>query len=85
MPELALRVGLDFGLELEVLEVGLLDVSRVEEMTAGPFGDEIAVDQLPGIGVLARLPPIHRLAVEERNPARFLILGPERISGASGQ
>ena len=70
----------DVGLELEVLEVVVADRADVVEVRARPVDDDGAVGDREGRGVLADLPAVERLAVEERDPPGALLRG-QRSAG----
>ena len=61
---------MDFGLELEVLELRSLDWTDVEEMRPRSFADNRPIEDLDRGGMFARSPTIEIAAVEQGNPVR---------------
>src|SRR5271165_1967366 len=56
------------GLQLEVFEVGVMDVAGIEKVRTRTVRGKEAIDNFPGIAVLVRFPSGERMAVEEWNP-----------------
>src|SRR5947209_1965000 len=61
---------------MKVLEVVIVDRADIEQMRwSWPVHDQHAILHLPRRGVIADLPTVHRLAIEEAVEAVFVWLG----------
>jgi len=74
-PRIGLGEGHHVDLEVEVLEIVVMDVADVEEMGDRAVDDNHPIANLERVGILAHLPAVETLAVEEADPAG-LGLGP---------
>ena len=78
-------LGEDLEFDLEVLEVGLVDLAAVEEVGTGPFDDDLSIIHLPRVGGFIDGPSVEALPVEQFVEA-ILVLGLVMIGkGCAGQ
>ena len=77
--------GHDVGRELEVLEVGVVQGAGVEEVRARAVDLDLAVDDAEGAFVLAGLPAVEGLAVEEGDPGGGVSSAKERAAAGAAR